>query len=114
MTWMMTITRSRAIDHLRRRIPEPVDDMEILDRAEAPVEDHLDELVERWRLAELLSRIPSQEALLLRMRFYDDLSQSEIADRIGVPLGTVKSRMVSGLARLRELIAREEGEEAGR
>ena len=48
------------------------------------------------------------------MRFYDDLSQSEIADRIGVPLGTVKSRMVSGLARLRDLIAGEEGQEPGR
>ena len=114
MTWMMTITRSRAIDHLRRRVPEPVDNVEMLDRPEAPVEDHLDELVERWRLAELLGRIPHQEALLLRMRFYEDLSQAEIAERIGVPLGTVKSRMVSGLARLRELIVREDGEEAGR
>ena len=43
------------------------------------------------------------------MRFYEGLSQSEIADGSGTPLGTVKTRMVRGLARLREMIAEEEG-----
>ena len=38
------------------------------------------------------------------MRFYDELTQIEIAERTGIPLGTVKMRMVSGLTRLRELM----------
>jgi RNA polymerase sigma-70 factor (ECF subfamily) len=38
------------------------------------------------------------------MRFYDELSQSEIAACTGIPLGTVKARMVRGLTRLREMI----------
>ena len=69
----------------------------------------LDALVDRWRMAHYLSRLPGEERLLLQMRFYQELSQTEIADRTGVPLGTVKSRMVSGLNRLRELLEHEEG-----
>ena len=45
---------------------------------------------------------------MLKMRFYDGYSQSEIAERTGVPLGTVKMRMVKALDRLRESIEREE------
>jgi RNA polymerase sigma-70 factor, ECF subfamily len=105
LTWVMTIARSRAIDHLRRRIPEP--------RDPAGAEEHrsdfeLDELLERWRLAALLGRLPVQEADVLRRRFYDGRSQAEIAEETGVPLGTVKSRMVAGLARLREALDQEE------
>ena len=47
--------------------------------------------------------------MLLRMRFYEELSQTEIAERTGVALGTVKARMVRGLRRMRELIEAEEG-----
>ena len=42
--------------------------------------------------------------MLLRLRFYDELSQSEISAATGVPIGTVKARMVRGLTRLREMI----------
>ena len=107
LAWVMTIARSRAIDHLRRRIPEP------RDPAGATSEDargdfELDELLERWRLAALLGRLPVQEADVLRRRFYDGRSQAEIAAETGVPLGTVKSRMAAGLARLREALDQEE------
>jgi RNA polymerase sigma-70 factor (ECF subfamily) len=67
----------------------------------------VDAMLERWRLADLLERLPAEEALTLRMRFYDELSQSEIAERTGIPLGTVKSRMVAGLARLRTMLVEE-------
>jgi RNA polymerase sigma-70 factor (ECF subfamily) len=68
----------------------------------------VDEMIERWRLADLLSRIPAEEALTLRLRFYEDLTQTEIAARTGLALGTVKHRMVAGLARLRTLMVEEE------
>lgn len=107
LTWMMTITRSRAIDERRRRRPEPVDPAAIDDGDAAPSAE-LDQMLERWRLAELLDRIPPEEAIALRLRFYEELAQPEISARLGVPLGTVKTRMVRGLARLRGLIAEEE------
>ena len=59
-------------------------------------------------MAALLGALPTQEADVLRRRFYEGRSQAEIAADTGVPLGTVKSRMVAGLARLREALDREE------
>jgi RNA polymerase sigma-70 factor (ECF subfamily) len=66
-----------------------------------------DALLERWRVAQLLSRLPESERALLRLRFYDELSQSEISAATGIPIGTVKARMVRGLTRLREMIEAE-------
>ena len=105
LAWVMAIARSRAIDHLRRRIPEPRDPAAAEERRS---DFELDELLERWRLAALLGALPTQEADVLRRRFYEGRSQAEIAADTGVPLGTVKSRMVAGLARLREALDREE------
>ena len=65
-------------------------------------------VIERWRVAHLLKQIPREEAELLRMRFYEDLSQTEIAGRTEIPLGTVKMRMTRALTRLRDLIDEEE------
>jgi RNA polymerase sigma-70 factor (ECF subfamily) len=108
LTWVMVIARSRALDERRKRRPEPVDPTTVDGAAEPDPE--LDRLLERWRLTALLERIPAEEAEVLRLRFDEDLSQTMIVDRLEVPLGTVKTRMVRGLARLRELIAEEEEE----
>ena len=108
LTWAMTIARSRAIDHLRRRIPEPLDPTGATLREDHPSDSELDELLERWRLAALLGGLPAQEADVLHRRFYEGRTQAEIAADTGVPLGTVKSRMVAGLARLREALDQEE------
>lgn len=105
-TWIMLMARSRAVDQLRRRVPEPQDptDSPALDR---PVEPVVDALVEQWHMAELLRQLPHDEADLLRQRFYEGLNQREIASATGIPLGTVKMRMVSGLRRLREMMETE-------
>jgi len=109
LTWVMTIARSRAIDHLRRRVPEPVDPEKAASAAETPGgPSEVDEMAERWRLRGLLDRLPDAESVMLRLRFYDELTQSEIAAREGIPLGTVKTRMFNGLRRLREMIDEEE------
>ena len=103
-TWLLTIARSRAVDHLRRRVPEPRDPTSTVALAERTDEAHVDELLEHWRMAGALADLPAAEAELLRRRFYFGQSQSEIAEQTGVPLGTVKSRMVSGLRRLRDTL----------
>lgn len=106
LTWIMTIARSRAIDQLRRRSPVPVGTID-LDNARAESVDAVDALIERWGVAGMLDRLHPEQALVLRMRFYEELSQTEIAERIQMPLGTVKMRMVTGLNALRELIEAE-------
>ena len=109
-TWIMLIARSRAIDHLRKRIPEPHDPSgtEGLAERHGGEDQRLDDLVDSWQVAHLLQRLPSEESSLLRMRFYDDLSQREIAERTGIPLGTVKMRMAQALERLRTQVDRDE------
>ena len=88
----------------RRRVPEPRDP-QLADSRTVPPD--ADALIERWRLAQLLGRLPEGEHALLRLRFYDELSQSEISAATGIPIGTVKARMVRGLTRLREMIEAE-------
>lgn len=108
LTWVMTIARSRAIDELRRRRPEPREDArELADLAADPAASP-DALADRWQVAHLLAALPDDEQQLLRLRFYGELSQSEIAHSTGMPLGTVKTRMVRALERLRHALAEEE------
>jgi RNA polymerase sigma-70 factor, ECF subfamily len=104
LTWILTIGRSRAIDELRRRVPEPYDPLTPPAEREPRSDETADALLETWRVAALLALLPRDEAMILRLRFYEGLSQREIAARTGIALGTVKMRMVKALERLRELI----------
>lgn len=104
--WIMTIARARAIDHMRKRVPEPRDTTE---PSAALVEEFdpaasVEALDERWQMATLLDELPQDQAAVLRLRFHADLSQTEIADMLGVPLGTVKTRMARALGKLRGLM----------
>lgn len=112
--WVMTIARSRAIDELRRHRPVPSESA-IAELAARPAggEDP-DALADRWRVAHLLGLLPTVEAEVLRLRFYEGFSQTEIAEHTGLALGTVKGRMVRALERLRELIDAEDARLAER
>jgi RNA polymerase sigma-70 factor (ECF subfamily) len=106
-TWIMTIARSRAIDHLRRRVPEPRDPAGALAEADAQAgPSDLDALHDAWWLAGALADLPDDEAEVLRLRFGDGLTQREIAARLRIPLGTVKTRMVRALERVRPAVER--------
>lgn len=119
-TFIMTLARSRAIDHLRKRVPEPREPetaAALADRQSNPVAGP-DQAIDRWQVVQLLGRLPAEEVAILRQRFYEGLSQREIAESTGIPLGTVKMRMAQGLRRLREMLdaeeamSRQDGEES--
>lgn len=108
LSWIMSIARSRAIDHGRKRVPEPREP----EKAAALVDRNadsgeIDRLIDAFQFSHLLANLPDEEAELIRYRFVGELSQSEISERTGIPLGTVKSRMVSALGRLRNLMEAE-------
>ncbi len=103
-TWVMTIARSRALDHRRRRVPEPRDPHLEAERAAGVDDASVRELHDAWAFAATVEGLPPEEAELLRLRFADGLSQAEIAVALGLPLGTVKSRMARSLTRLRATI----------
>lgn len=105
-TWLLTLVHRRAVDLVRRedrRRGEP------LDSAPAASGDATDETAEvreqRRRVQAALAQLPEQERRALELAYYGGLTQSELSEQLGVPLGTVKSRMFSALARLRELLA---------
>jgi RNA polymerase sigma-70 factor (ECF subfamily) len=109
-SWVMTIARSRTIDQLRARRPTLA--AEELERIVAPADPETtpEAAIDRLDVADMLRRIPGEEAGLLRMRFHEGLSQREIAERTGIPLGTVKMRMVQALERMRGLLDAERGQ----
>jgi RNA polymerase sigma-70 factor, ECF subfamily len=78
-----------------------------LERGAISADDPSEALLEQWRIAELLTHLPTEEATMLRMRFYDGSSQREIAAQLEVPLGTVKMRMVHALERLHQMLDEE-------
>lgn len=102
-TWLATIARSRAIDHLRRRIPEPWDPAVAV--IESPCErEPCADVVDRMVVDGLLARLSRAEAEVVRLHFHMGFSQSQIVAHTGIPLGTVKSRIASALRRLREML----------
>jgi RNA polymerase sigma-70 factor (ECF subfamily) len=109
-TWLATIARSRAIDHLRRRVPEPHDPT--IPYGSARDQDRtafepVAQLVDRVTLEQLTGRLTPEEAEVVRLRWQLGMSQRQIAAHTGVPLGTVKSRTASALRRLREMLEEE-------
>jgi RNA polymerase sigma-70 factor (ECF subfamily) len=98
--WVLGIARKRAIDLLRRRHANVVPIDELRDIAG----DDGRELAERYaRASEVraaLERLPREQREVLTLAYFGDLTQTEISDRLGVPLGTVKARTFRGLRRL--------------
>ena len=94
--WVLGIARKRAIDQLRRR------------HANDLAGDDGRELAERYARANqvrgALERLPREQREVLALAYFGDLTQTEIADRLGVPLGTVKARAFRGLRRLADII----------
>jgi RNA polymerase sigma-70 factor (ECF subfamily) len=112
-TWLLTLVHRRAVDVVRReerRRSEPLDE-----RFEAAAGGAADDEVllrlERERVQRALAELPDREREALELAYYGGFSQSELAERLGQPLGTIKSRMFTGLARLRELLQETTGEQ---
>ena len=107
-TWILTIVHRRAVDLVRREerrrtpTPEAIGDGDVT----APATEEEAVLRER-RLAvqEALRQLPQEQREALELAYYGGLTQSELADQLSVPLGTIKSRMFAGLRRLGDLLA---------
>ena len=112
-TWLVTIARSRALDRLRalgarsrlaaEAAQAPAD--HVGNAAEDALESEQGTIV-RQALAEL----PDEQRRALFLAYFEGLTQSEIAARLDQPLGTIKTRMRSGLIKLRELLRRQSRE----
>lgn len=94
-TWIFRIARNRRIDVFRRAKRPDLDPEEPLvlpSGVESP-EEHVESLETEARVREALKVLPPEQVSLLKLAFYEGLSHREIAEKLDVPLGTVKSRI---------------------
>ena len=105
-SWILTLVHRRAVDLVRReerRRTEPYDDVEPASGADVTGEAAWLSL-QRTRVQSALAQLPDRQREALELAYYGGFTQSELAERLGEPIGTIKSRMFNGLARLRDLL----------
>jgi RNA polymerase sigma factor (sigma-70 family) len=105
-TWILTLVHRRSVDLVRReerRRAEPLGDEGAEPGGEA-ADTEVWLRLERERVQAALGALPDAQREAIELSYYGGFTQSELAERLGVPLGTVKSRMFAGLAQLRELL----------
>jgi RNA polymerase sigma-70 factor (ECF subfamily) len=105
-TWLLTICRSRALDRLRSRRRRPEDTtLDDAPAAASPEPDAMDAMVtmETGRIVRAaLAELPIEQRQALELAYFRGLSQSEIAERTGQPLGTIKTRVRLAMVKLRD------------
>jgi RNA polymerase sigma-70 factor, ECF subfamily len=106
-TWLLTFVHRRAVDLVRREDRRRADALteDIEQASSGSAEEDAWLRFERERVQAALKQLPDQQREALELAYYGGFSQSELAERLGQPIGTIKSRMFTGLARLRELLA---------
>jgi RNA polymerase sigma-70 factor (ECF subfamily) len=104
LTWIFTIARNLRIDRIRKESSMPLSELGDYDAPSDDLgsDDRLAQSQEQQRVAMALAEIPVEQKQVIMLAFVEDISQSEIAERLKLPLGTVKSRMRLAYARLRK------------
>ncbi|HXF50183.1 MAG TPA: sigma-70 family RNA polymerase sigma factor [Dehalococcoidia bacterium] len=110
-TWLISVTRNRAIDERRVRRRPGRDDAGAME-ADPPTTDADDPgslavlVRERQAVREALSALPPEQRLAIELAYFGGLTQSEVAERLSLPLGTVKTRIRLGMQKLRAALER--------
>ena len=101
--WLYAVARNAIVDRRRALGPvpaEPVDEAS----SDAGPDERAESSWTAWRIHRALIELPEQERKLIELAYWGGLSQSEIADFVGIPLGTVKTRTRSALSRLADAL----------
>ena len=100
IAWLSMMTRSRALDRWRRRTSRRETAVADSFELKAPNTGPADPSA--WAARSALSKLPADHREPLELAYWEGLSQSEIAERLNIPLGTIKTRMRTGLRQLRQ------------
>lgn len=99
--WLAVITRNRAIDQLRKRRPETdIEDVVVSVEPDLSGEAERSQAMEKVR--GVLGNMPASQRNALEMAYFEGLSHTEISEKTGEPLGTIKTRIRAGLTTLRK------------
>jgi len=105
-SWLFAIARNAIVDGFRKR-PEPVADAPDLPSSDAGPPEQTEAGWVSWCVHRALQTLPDHERPLIELAYWSGLSQSEIAEFLHLPLGTVKTRTRSALARLADVLEEE-------
>ncbi|HEU5476611.1 MAG TPA: sigma-70 family RNA polymerase sigma factor [Gaiellaceae bacterium] len=98
--WLYTVARNAIVDRLRRNGPAADAELPELVSAEPGPAQRAEDSYVSWRVHRALEELQPREREVIELAYWSGMSQSEVAEHLGVPLGTVKTRTRSGLARL--------------
>ena len=101
--WLYAVARNAIVDNGRVRREPPVDRPDERSDDETPA-DRAESGWVAWRVHRAIAELPENERIVLELAYWGGRSQSEIADMLDVPLGTVKTRTRTGLARLADML----------
>jgi RNA polymerase sigma-70 factor (ECF subfamily) len=101
--WLYAVARNAIVDRARGRSEPPVEVPEVASDELTPAERAEQSFVS-WRVHRALEGLPTNERNVIELAYYGGLSQTEVADFLGIPLGTVKTRTRAGLGRLADLL----------
>jgi RNA polymerase sigma-70 factor, ECF subfamily len=105
--WLYAVARNAIVDRSRSRAEPPMEAPDEPAHDEGPAE-RAERSWLAWRVHTAVEQLPEHERLLLELAYWGGLSQSEIAEFLGIPLGTVKTRTRSALGRLADALDDEE------
>ena len=102
--WLYAVARNAIVDGARVRVDPVVAEPHEEAADEAGPSERAEQSWTAWRVHRAMEELPGNERTVLELAYWGGLSQSEIAERLRIPLGTVKTRTRSGLRRLSELL----------
>ena len=102
--WLGRVTRNRCLDVMRSKRARSESEMPAEIMAEGTLDDDVFARLDGARVRAALAQLPEEQRVPIEMGFFDGITHAEIAVRVGAPLGTVKTRVRTGLRRLREAL----------
>ena len=116
-SWIMSVAHHRVVDVIRSRRrtalvtdPEGYETLERLPSGGASVESQVQQNLDRERIMQALATLPDSQREVILMAYYEGYSQSEMADRLGQPLGTIKTRVRLAMQKLRSALQEDDDE----
>jgi RNA polymerase sigma-70 factor (ECF subfamily) len=101
--WLYGVARNAIVDRSRARTEPPAEAPDVAS-GDAPPDERAELAWTQWRVHRALETLPEREREVIALAYWSDLSQSEVAERLGIPLGTVKTRTRSALHHLAEAL----------
>lgn len=116
-SWIMSVTHHRVIDVVRSRRrttsmtdPEGYETLERIPSGGASVESQVQQNLDRERIMQALTTLPESQKEVILLAYFEGFSQSEMAERLGLPLGTIKTRVRLAMQKLRAVLQQDDDE----